>query len=95
VSPAILSEVFHGFLQSLQAYIGIVSRLYHYRFLPNPSQLIIHHSFYHPRIHTDSGFKLPPKEKFMLKIGEFRINQNPSAVLESLHAYRWTDIQRR
>jgi hypothetical protein len=38
----ILTETFRGFPQFLQAHFGIVTRLYHYRFLPIPFQFIIH-----------------------------------------------------
>jgi hypothetical protein len=34
----IVTEVFHGIFGSLQANAGIMSRLGHIRFLPNPSQ---------------------------------------------------------
>jgi Mlc titration factor MtfA (ptsG expression regulator) len=46
-TPAILTEVFCGFPQSLRMNAGEVSQLYHEYFLPNPFQFIItlpHHS---------------------------------------------------
>jgi hypothetical protein len=47
--PAILTEVFRGFTQSLQENAETVSLLAHGLFLPNPFQFVIqiHESFYH------------------------------------------------
>jgi hypothetical protein len=44
VLMAILTEVFHGFLQSLHENSEILPRLDHGRFLPIPFQIIVHHS---------------------------------------------------
>jgi hypothetical protein len=41
-TPAIMVEVIRGCTQSLQAYVGMVLRLGHDHFLPNPFTFIIH-----------------------------------------------------
>jgi hypothetical protein len=45
-TPNILTEVLRGFPQSLKANAGIVPQTGHDRFLPDPSQFIIHLSCY-------------------------------------------------
>jgi hypothetical protein len=42
-TQAILTEIRRGFPQSFQVYSGLVPRLSHDRFLPNPLQFVSHH----------------------------------------------------
>jgi hypothetical protein len=60
-TPAILTEVFHRFLQSLQANASMVPQLCHDRFLPNPLQFI-HKSYYFTLWDTNSVIKYTTKE---------------------------------
>jgi hypothetical protein len=48
----ILTEVLRNFSQSLQAVVGIVLLLDHYRFLPDPFQYIIHLSSYNLMLYS-------------------------------------------
>jgi hypothetical protein len=69
-TPATLTEVCHGFRQSLQANTGIVYQLGHDCFLPNPFKFTIHLSPYHSTLYslaTDGAIKRTKPSKTKLR----------------------------
>jgi hypothetical protein len=64
-----LTEV-RGFLQSLQTNAGIVPRLGHNRFLPNPFQFIIHDSSYYPPLYSLDTERVVNTKKITTKKNE-------------------------
>lgn len=64
-----LGQNVRGFIQSLQENAGMLQRLSNNRFLPSPSQFIIHLSSYHPTLYSSTlkASLKNPRKKYLEK----------------------------